>query len=179
MQHQSGVRVITFNRKGTSLLTGSSDGTARLWEVPTGLPLGQPLPHGGTVTAVCFSPTGDLALTGTETGNASLWDTFTGKPLRSLMRHEGLITTVAFSPDGKTVLTGSQDKTARLWDVPETIPDEPERVRLWVEVLTGSHCDKNGLIAPLSIREWLERQKRLVEIGGPFTAPGYPRKFVP
>ena len=39
-------------------LTGSDDGTARLWDAATGQPIGQPLHHRGTVFAVAFSPDG-------------------------------------------------------------------------------------------------------------------------
>ena len=53
-----------FSSDGQRLLTGSGDGSARLWDVATCLPLSPPLPHGEWVRAVGMSPAGDLALTG-------------------------------------------------------------------------------------------------------------------
>lgn len=54
----------------------------------------------------------------------------------SSLQHEKWVQAVAFSPDGRAVLTAGGDKAARLWDVPLTALDEPERLRLSVEVRT-------------------------------------------
>ena len=77
----------------------------------------------------------------------------------------------SFSPDGQTMLTinDGDDKTARLRDVPPPASDEPERLRLSIEVRTGSAFDENsGTIKTLTQAEWLKRQTRLwQEFGGP------------
>jgi hypothetical protein len=54
------------------VVTGSLDGTARLWDAATGRPLGPPLPHAGQVWAVAF--VGSRAVvTACEDGQARLW----------------------------------------------------------------------------------------------------------
>jgi hypothetical protein len=73
---------------------------------------------------------------------------------------------VAFSPDGQTVLTGSRDKTARLWDVVPPAADDPERLRLSVEVRTGFFLNANGMREKLSQAQWLERQAQLQKLRG-------------
>jgi WD40 repeat protein len=54
---------VQFSPDGRTLLTGSSDHLARLWDVKTGLPLGPPLRHDGPVRDVRFRPDGRAILT--------------------------------------------------------------------------------------------------------------------
>jgi WD40 repeat protein len=76
----------------------------------------------------------------------------------------------AFSPDGKLVLTGCWDGTARLWDVPEALPNEPERIKMWVETMTGLSSAAGESSELLKADAWRARKKRLDELGGPFWA---------
>jgi len=114
--HEGVLTCVAFSKDGKTLLTGSDDKTARLWEGATGKQLGPPLQHQARVAAVAFNPNGKTVLTASEDKTARLWDAATGQPLGPPLRHLQKIDTVAFSPDGKIALTGSWDNTARLWD---------------------------------------------------------------
>lgn len=107
---------VAFSPDGATVLTGSYENTARLWDTLTGRELFRLEGHGERVTSVAFSPDGTLLLTGSWDKTARLWDTETGRELRRLEGHGRPVNSVAFSPDGATVLTGARDKTARLWD---------------------------------------------------------------
>ncbi len=109
------VQVMVLSPDSRLLLTGSEDHTARLWDVATGKPLGQPLRHPGPVRSVAFRCDGRAFLTSAE-DTVRLWETATAKPLGEPLRHQQEITAAAFSPDGRTVLTGCLDKTARFWN---------------------------------------------------------------
>jgi eukaryotic-like serine/threonine-protein kinase len=115
--HQRPVECAAFSPDGRSVLTGSWDKTARLWDVVTGRPIGSPMAHDGGVGAVAFSPDGNLVLTGSGDKTSRLWAAATGEPIGPPMAHQGAVDAVTFSPDGRSVVTGSWDKTARLWDV--------------------------------------------------------------
>jgi WD40 repeat protein len=86
------------------LLLGCGDRTARLVDVRTNKPVGQPLRHASSVTAVAFSPDGRRCLTGCRDGTLRLWDTATRRPLAEPMRHSREVTACAFSPDGGLIL---------------------------------------------------------------------------
>ena len=59
---------MAFSPDGKTVLTGSSDKTARLWDAATGRPLGLPMKHQDLVRAVAFSPDGKTVLTGSADG---------------------------------------------------------------------------------------------------------------
>lgn len=111
--HTSFVISLTFSPEGTRILTGSQDGTAKLWDVVTG----QKIHTFSGGEAVAFSAGGSHVLTGSRDGAARLWDANTGQEIRAFIGHTSSVTSVAFSPDGRSVLTGSEDGTARIWQL--------------------------------------------------------------
>jgi WD40 repeat protein/tetratricopeptide (TPR) repeat protein len=137
--HDGAVTKAAFSPDGKTILTGSSDQTALLWDRFTGEPVGQPLQQGGSVLALTFSPDGKLVLTGGDDHAARLWNAATGEPIERHFHHQGTVRAVAFGPDGKTILTGSDDQTARLWDADTDQPiGEPLQHRGPVQVVAFS-----------------------------------------
>jgi WD40 repeat protein len=167
LQNGSLVTRVAFSRDGQTVVTVTWGKTARLWDAVTGKPLGPPLTHGDAITAAIFSPDGRTLLTASQDGIARLWDTATGKPVGPALVHEGAINSAAFHPGGKVVVTGGRDNKARLWRVPPPMRDEPERLRCWVEVLTGMELRDDGAVHALSPADWRNRQERLQKWGGP------------
>ena len=64
---------MAFSPDGKTVLTGSLDETARLWDAGTGNPIGAALQHQGEVYRVAFSPDGKTVLTGSHDKTARLW----------------------------------------------------------------------------------------------------------
>jgi WD40 repeat protein len=106
-----------FSPDGRSILTTGADGTVRICEAATGLPIGLPMRHGGRVTWAAFSPDGGRVVSASDDHTARVWDASSGRPLVSPLRHLAAVEHAVFSPDGRLVLTRSHDRTVRLWDL--------------------------------------------------------------
>ncbi len=55
-------------------MTASEDGTARIWEVASGLPLGEPFDCGAKVLSATFSPDGTRVVTTDAKAVARIWE---------------------------------------------------------------------------------------------------------
>ncbi|MBP1665818.1 MAG: vgb 1, partial [Bacteroidetes bacterium] len=113
--HKGNINSIALSPDGKSILTGSQDSTARLWDLNGNL-MQVFKGHQDIIFSVAFSHDGKNILTGSGDKTARLWD-LAGNIIQEYKGHPGIVFSVTFSPDGKTILTGSMDKTARLWDL--------------------------------------------------------------
>jgi WD40 repeat protein/tRNA A-37 threonylcarbamoyl transferase component Bud32 len=157
-----------FSPDRQTILTGSEDGIAQLWDVTTGKPLAFAFEHDLAVHYVAFTPDGRLAYALRADHIAQLWDVRTGKPVGPplLSVPPPPFHRLAISPSGKHVLTGILDNAPRFEPLPAPLPDDPERVELWVQVITGMELAPNGAIHALDAQTWQARSARLKELGG-------------
>jgi uncharacterized delta-60 repeat protein len=115
MTYEDWVRAVAFSPDGRYVVSGSDDGTARVWSVETGQEVAR-VTHDGAVSAVAFSPDGKYVVSGGGDSTARAWEAQSGQEV-ARMTHEGWVNAVAFSPDGKYVVSGSDDGTAWVWNV--------------------------------------------------------------
>ena len=113
--HSDEVNCVAFLEGDVSVVTGSGDGTAKLWDRQTGEVL-HTFEHVDPVTSLAAFPDGTKILTGTGGGTARVWDARTGDILWSF-QHPGEVTSVAVSPDGSTILSGCEDSVVRIWNL--------------------------------------------------------------
>ena len=111
------IQSVHFNPDGTTLATGGTDGTVRLWDVKTGTETRVLTGHSRWVTSVAFSPDGSTLASGSWDKTVRLWHATTGAHTFTLNGHTDLIDGVVFSPDGTILASGSQDGTVLLWDI--------------------------------------------------------------
>ncbi|KAG2064159.1 WD40 repeat-like protein, partial [Suillus decipiens] len=79
--------------------------TVRLWDVATGLPLGEPFQgHTSSVLSVSFSPDGTCIVSSSSNSTVRLWDAATGMQLGEPFRgHTSSVESVSFSHDGTRI----------------------------------------------------------------------------
>jgi serine/threonine protein kinase len=115
--HKGGVTALAFAPDGRRLVTGVTDGTARVWDAASGHELFCLAGHRSEVTSVAYAPDGNWLMTGSTDGTARIWDAAGGRQILMLQaQNSGPVWAVAVTPDSKRVVTGSQDGTARVWD---------------------------------------------------------------
>ena len=116
--HTDGVWAVTFSPDGTTIASGSSDKTVRLWDAETGKNIIILEGHTGRVNSVMFSPDGTKLVSGSrKDGTVRLWAVQTGKIIATLGRHTEMVESVVYSPNGQTLVSGTSDGTIRLWNV--------------------------------------------------------------
>jgi WD40 repeat protein len=104
-------------------VSGSHDGTVRVWDLATGRPRGEPLTgHTGGVRAVAVGSVEGraVAVSGSHDGTVRVWDLATGRPRgEPLTGHNGGVRAVAVgSVEGRAVaVSGGDDGTVRAWDL--------------------------------------------------------------
>ncbi len=113
----SWIHAVAIRPQGDMIVSGSSDGALRLWDVATGQYLGVLLGHQRWVSAVVFSPDGETIASASHDGTVRLWNSDTGDLIRILKGHRGPVSHLAFSPDGNWLASASRDQSLRLWDV--------------------------------------------------------------
>ena len=94
--HSSTIWSVAFSLDGTKIVSGSDDGTIKVWD--SGAPRAQNRPSlAKTDASECLADKLEML---SEKTNA----------LRDFIR------SVAFSPDGTKIVSGSDDKTIKVWD---------------------------------------------------------------
>jgi WD40 repeat protein len=113
------VNSVFFAEDGRTLASGSSDGTAKLWNTDSARELATFAGGAGEVHGVVLSKDGKLLAAGNRYGTVRVWDVASKKALATLKGHTGDVWAVAFAPDGKTLAAGGGD-----WD-------QPGEIKLW------------------------------------------------
>lgn len=113
---------IRFNRDGSEIIGGASDGRVYLYDRERGQCFTSIAAHDNDVNAVCFGDTnGHLFFTAGDDGICKVWDHRAladgDRPVGAFAGHRDGITFIDSKGDDRYILTNSKDQTIKLWDI--------------------------------------------------------------
>ncbi len=109
---------LALSADGSTLASGSTDSTVRLWDTKTYEELATLDVGDERIWAVALSPDGSTLAAGTASGWIGLWDVASQKRTGTLAGHTWWILALAFSPDGATLVSASftDEDNMKTWD---------------------------------------------------------------
>jgi WD40 repeat protein len=112
--HTDLVDALAFDSDGTHLVSGSWDGTARIWDLKTRT--SRKIDADAQVVRwVAFSDDDTRMVTAGADGTVRIWPVGGGGPT-VLVGHEGPVNTAAFNHRGDRIVSTGMDGTVRIWD---------------------------------------------------------------
>jgi WD40 repeat protein len=100
-------------------VTGSSDGTLKIWELDTGNCMCTLNAHHGGVSAGALVFQDTLLLSGGADGTIRLWRFPSGEMLKAVAMHTGRVRALAVLSGGKLAASGGYDRHVKVWTLDE------------------------------------------------------------
>src|SRR5437588_4864991 len=116
--HTDNVMGVVHLPNGRSIITCSTDGSLRRWDLESGAQIGDDWrdeKDETEVVCIALSPNGKAVASGSSDGTVRLWNVETEKVIAKWAGHTGGVHSVCWSADGERVVSGSYDGTARVW----------------------------------------------------------------
>lgn len=122
--HRGQVLQLAFSPDGRTVVTASSDGTARLWNAGALLEetTDAMKPKLNTaVRALAFAPDNRTLFSAGGDHRICRWDAVERTQRGELIGHKGEVRALAVSPDGGKLASASLDRTVRIWDLKRSV----------------------------------------------------------
>jgi WD40 repeat protein len=111
------VQDAAFSTDAKQVVTASMDGTARVWDVMTGKPIGAAMKHAERVSTARFNLDGTNVLTASYDGTARIWDAKTGQLLYTLRKEGGpRVYSAYYDHKSRLFVTAAEDGRVQIWD---------------------------------------------------------------
>ncbi|MDA1013097.1 MAG: hypothetical protein O3A00_01440 [Planctomycetota bacterium] len=117
--HQAAITSIAFASDNQRLVTASTDGSARVWDLrdakfPETLAFGG---HASAVTTAAFTADGTRIVSGSADNTVKLWNATSSELMMDFVGHTDAVLAAAMLPNNQNVISVSADKTIRVWNV--------------------------------------------------------------
>lgn len=135
VDHEEQVKAVAYSKDGKWLLSGSDDGTAKLWDAETGTCMHTLSDHGmephrwrsgeyqrAAVRMAAFSTDNQRLVTGSRNGIVKLWNRESGVPMREIKHEISDAQYLTISPDHRRVAFALSDNTVSICYAEEKCP---------------------------------------------------------
>jgi F-box and WD-40 domain protein CDC4 len=95
--------------RGSTLVTGGSDGSVRVWSLEKFVPIHRLAAHDNSVTSLQFDDT--RVVSGGSDGRVKVWDLKTGQLVRELSQPADAVWRVAFEEEKCVVMASRSNRT--------------------------------------------------------------------
>jgi WD40 repeat protein/GTPase SAR1 family protein len=99
------------------VLSGSEDGSLKVWDIESGTCLATYRGHLDYVCSVAVSQNNERALSGSGDHTLKLWNLISGECITTFENHTADVLSVAMTPDGKRAISSSNDGTIKIWNL--------------------------------------------------------------
>jgi hypothetical protein len=162
--HTAKVTSVEFNSTGDKMVTGSEDGTAKIWNAETGTLMNTLPDHVGWVVSAAFNLAGNKILTLASQDAAKIWNAETGDLIHTLSGHTGTVMEAAFTQAGNEVRADSDNGTTKTWDIGNDSLESTTETAVSAEVNSGRDA---AYASPAKI--WNTITMRPHRTGGPLS----------
>jgi len=101
--HGRGAYALDFGPESRTLASGGGDGIVRLWDVASGVKVGEMGRHNGRIHSLAFEPNGRNVITAGEDLTIRVWDANTKKEVRAFAENMDKLVAASFSADRTVV----------------------------------------------------------------------------
>ena len=114
---KASITSVAISSDNRFIATGSSDGTAKIWDVTSGRCIKTLQCHIDDINSIAISKDNSFVVTGSWDGTAKICGVKFGNCITSLEGNTDVMTSVTISSDNSFIVTGSSDGTAKIWEV--------------------------------------------------------------
>jgi len=108
---------VVISPNGETIVSGSMDGSIRVWDIKTGKLLKIFQGHKKWINTVAISQNGEMIVSASSDKTIKVWNFKTGKLIKTLQVYSNIIS-VAISPNGKKIVSASYDhQDINIWDI--------------------------------------------------------------
>ncbi|EAZ90378.1 WD40 repeat domain-containing protein [Crocosphaera chwakensis] len=115
--HSLAVGAVAVTPDGKKLISGSCDGTIKVWDLATGNLENTLKNHSYSINILAVTTDSKKVISGSRDQTLKIWDLDTENLENTLKNHSYSINILAVTTDSKKVISGSRDQTLKIWDL--------------------------------------------------------------